>query len=103
MLTVQDLNAAIAECLAEDHPTKSTCVYLAAFQAVKDQFFSDKQEPRLQGAVIPSPQLDSKSEFAGAYAKDPEKALKVADELIDTLSITHPALYRGVIRKLQDI
>lgn len=39
--------------------------------------------------------------FAAAYRRDPIFALTVADELIDTLSVTNPAIYRSVIRKLQ--
>ena len=38
---------------------------------------------------------------AAAYRRDPIFALTVADELIDTLSVTNPAIYRSVIRKLQ--
>ena len=102
MLSKQDLDAAIAECLATDKPTKSTCVYLAAFQAVREQFFSDAPAPPPEMSfAAPAVDFDSDSDFAAAYRRDPIFALNVADELIDTLSVTNPAIYRSVIRKLQ--
>lgn len=81
MLSKQDLDAAIAECLATDKPTKSTCVYLAAFQAVREQFFSDAPAPPPEMSfAAPAVDFDSDSDFAAAYRRDPIFALTVADE-----------------------
>lgn len=49
------------------------------------------------------PTLDSGSEFAEAYNADPQTALSVVDELLDTLSVTNPALYRSAMRKLRNL
>lgn len=108
MLCVQDLDAAIAECLATDKPTKNTCLYLAAFQAVKDYFFSENMveiEPQrmMSFSAAPMPLLNSGSEFAEAFNAAPTEALAVVDEILDTLSVTNPALYRSAMRKLREL
>ena len=56
---------------------------------------------RVMSFAAPDVDFDSDSDFAAAYRRDPIFALTVADELIDTLSVTNPAIYRSVIRKLQ--
>ena len=52
--------------------------------------------------AAPAVDFDSDSDFAAAYRRDPIFALTVADELIDTLSVTNPAIYRSVIRNLHN-
>lgn len=109
MLTRQDLDAGIAECLAANKPTKDTCVYLAAFQTCKERFFNDDVEiPQrmMSHAAAPSLErwhIDSDSEFAEAFNRaDPARAAQIIDELMDTLAITQPAVYRRVIRELSE-
>lgn len=111
MITEQDLHEAIAECKGVRNPNASTCIKLAAFYIVQDHLFgaADRESP---GGYSFSPAAElppaetvtayGESDFAQAVSGlDPEDAWMVMDELMDTLRVINPGLYRGVLRKLR--
>lgn len=125
MITLQDLNAAIAECQGERNPNANTCIKLAAFYTIREQMFggSDKPEaaPVLPGystqsaqsapAVPPAQEqaetyidFDSGSEFSRAIGgKDAFAVWEVMDELMEVLNATNTRLFNGVMRKIHEI
>lgn len=117
MITQQDLQEAIAECLGQRNPNASTCIKLAAFYTIKNELFGNSE--RLEAADIapvsrysyaPQPvnevedkiDYDSDTEFSRAIkGKKASEVLPVIDELMETISALNPRLYAGVLRKLR--
>ena len=108
MITEQDLQAAIAECVGTRNPTSSTCIKLAAFYTIKNELFGKDEHaealPMYSYASQPEETItyDSGSEFSQAiHGKTLTEVLDVIDELMQTLQALNPRLYAGVLRKLQ--
>ena len=110
MITEQDLQAAIAECLGERNPNANTCIKLAAFYTIREQLFPDKTEPQPAGysfATPPEPventiDYESDSEFGQMIrGRDPAEIWPVMDELMQTVQALNPRLYNSVLRKIQ--
>lgn len=121
MITLQDLNAAIAECQGERNPNANTCIKLAAFYTIRQEMFGDAEgkstapAPAVPGystATGPAAQeqaetiidFDSGSEFSRAIdGREAYSVWAVMDELMEVLNATNPRLFNGVMRKLHEI
>jgi hypothetical protein len=112
VITLEDLQAAIAECLGVRNPTANTAIKLAAFYTIKNELFGkdeqlDEKSYRLDDYSYASQTentitLDSGSEFSQVInGKSQAEVLDVIDELMQTLQVINPRLYAGVMRKLQ--
>lgn len=110
MITEQDLQAAIAECLGERNPNANTCIKLAAFYTIRDQLYPGETQPeRLGYSFAPPPEpventiyYESDSEFGQMIrGRDPAEIWPVMDELMQTLQALNPRLYNSVLRKIQ--
>lgn len=110
MITEHDLDAAITECLGQRNPNAQTCIKLAAFYTIKDHLFGKIDAPegeRYSFAASPTQrdvvEYESDTEFAEAInGKNNEDMWSVMDELMSTLSVLHPSLYAGVLRKIAE-
>ena len=118
MITLHDLDTAIAHCQGESNPNAETCKQLAAFYTIKQAMFGGEpatgpiKAPAIDsgysGAAEPVTQpenrkiyYDSGSEFAQAInGKDADQVLDVLDELLGVLQATKPRLYGYVMDKL---
>ena len=132
MITLQDLNSAIAECQGERHPNANTCIKLAAFLTIRKEMFWDEEKqtafPVLPGySTQAAPQVNfpmvstqtapqsqeqaettidfsSGSEVSRAIdGKEAYSVWAVMDELMEVLNATNPRLFDGVIRKIHEI
>lgn len=108
MITKQDLEAAIAECVGQRDPNANTCIKLAAYYTIMRELYPDEQrEPALaySYAAEPEPQtvhINSDSEFARAAEGLPlEQVWALVDELMATVSVLQPRVYAAVLRKLR--
>ena len=111
MITEKDLQEAIAECKGVRSPNANTCIKLAAFYILQDHLFGDRQRedpggysfaPAAEPLPVATVAVFGESDFAQAVTgMDPANAWAVMDELMDTLRIVNPGLYRGVLRKLR--
>ncbi len=105
MITQADLSAAIAECKGKRNPDAKTCIMLAAFLTIQREMFGEEKEAE-HYSFAPAPSrktidIDSGSEFARAIdGREQNEILPVIDELMNTLSVIQPRLYRAVIDKL---
>ncbi len=103
MITMHDLDEAIAECQGQPHPNANTCIKLAAYLTIKE---SMKEQDRTSGGVsfAAQPQqasLSSGSAFAKKIEGLPlEKILTLFDEVMETLQAINPPLYAAIMRKL---
>ena len=111
MITERDLQEAIAECKGQRNPSASTCIKLAAFYIIHDHLFgtADRESPggySFSPAELPPAEtvtVYGDSEFAEAVSGlAPADAWAVMDELMDTLRVLNPGLYRSVLRKLRE-
>ncbi len=108
MITLDDLEAAIAECEGERNPNANTCIKLAAYYTIlnekqgKPPVYSYSAEP-----VSPVKEMVdyySETEFGQAIqSRDITDIMAVIDELMTVLQAIQPRLYDGVMRKLKEI
>ena len=108
MITLDDLEAAIAECEGERNPNANTCIKLAAYYTIlnekqgKPPVYSYSAEP--VSPVKETVDYYSNSEFGREITgRDINDVIKLIDELMATLSAIQPRLYEGVMRRLRDI
>ena len=110
MITLQDLEEAIAECEGQRKPGANTCLKLAAFYTIKNHLYPEEKTPLVyqsMGAYHDSRQperieLDSNSEFARLVnGRKASEVLPVVDELIEALMAINPRLYKSFIRKIE--
>lgn len=113
MITRQDLEAAIAECVGEREPNANTCIKLAAFYTIKRELFPDAaaateapaQPPQTYSYAAPTTaHISSDSEFAHAVEGLPsEDVWGIVDELVEAVMVSQPALYRAVMRRIEEL
>jgi hypothetical protein len=108
MITVDELQAAIAEMQGERNPNANTCIKLAAYYTILNELQGKPDTSGYSSAPAPSVSetVDyySDTEFGQLVQDKPVKdVMSVMDELISVLSAIQPRLYNGVMRKLNEI
>lgn len=110
MITVADLDAAIAECQGERNPNANTCIKLAAYYTIRNAM-SERTVPSdysfspapVQVPVSDTINYNADSDFARLInGRNPDAIWPIIDELMDVLLAINPRLYHGVMRKLDD-
>ena len=106
MITREDLQAAIAECLGKRTPDANTCIKLAAFYTIQRELYGDPETiPSYSFLAAPEQTatiaFDGPSEFAQAInGRKQEDIWPVLDELMSTIQVIEPRLYAAVMDKL---
>lgn len=115
MITLHDLDTAIAKCQGETKPNADTCIKLAAFYTIKEAMFGKTAEepqapPSYSYAAPPVHQSEttinynSGTEFAQAIdGVEAFPVWEIMDELMSVLQATNPRLFAGVMRKIDQI
>lgn len=105
MITLEDLEAAIAECEGERNPNANTCIKLAAYYTIlnekqgKPPVYSYSAEP--VSPVKEKVDYYSETEFGQAIqSKDFAFIMELFDELMSVLQTVNPRLYKGVMSKI---
>ena len=117
MISEQDLLQAIAECQAERDPDASTCKKLAAYFTIYNQMYGKQaaQKPSSISYGMPTysfdaqhtekpdiVSIDSGSEFARKVnGRNAAEIWHIVDDLITSLSVINPRLYRLTMRKIK--
>ena len=100
MIKEEELREAIAECQGERNPNANTCIKLAAYYTILNAM-TGVQETYSRAEPPEQVRYDSGSEFSEAIkGLDTEEILEVMDELMETVSVIVPKLYRATIEKL---
>ena len=89
----------------QKNPTSQTCIKLAAYYTILDHItgrpVADDKPMSYSGGEPERVEYDGESEFAQlVMGKDVRHVLSVMDELMSTLAVIHPNLYRGVMGEL---
>lgn len=116
MITLNDLETAIAKCQGEENPNAQTCIKLAAYYTIREAMYGgppatapmEPEQPSPQYSYDPGPEafvaFDGRTKFAEAVQGLPAAAVwSVMEELMDVLGATNQRLYDGVMRELQKI
>ena len=105
MITLEDLESAIAECEGERNPNANTCIKLAAYYTIlnekqgKPPVYSYSAEP--VSPVKEKVDYYSETEFGQAIQdKDFAFIMELFDELMSVLQTVNPRLYKGVMSKI---
>ena len=101
MIKESELREAIAECQGERNPNANTCIKLAAYYTILNNMISE-ETPSYSRSEAPLQAYDSGSEFSNVIrGRDMSEVLDIMDELMDTISVLMPKLYRATISKLK--
>ena len=113
MITLHDLETAIARCQGESDPDAKTCIKLAAYYTIKEAMFGDTpahiaETPSYSYAPPPASEsvvsYQSGTRFSEAIDGLPAVDVwAVMDELMTVLGATNQRLYDGVMRELGKI
>lgn len=111
MITEQDLQEAIAECLGRRNPDASTCIKLAAFYTIQNELYGKKQMIEMPSYSFSAGNAtendivyDSGTEFSELInGRSIDDILPIVDELVETTKVVNPPLYKAVIRKLTSL
>ena len=116
MITEQDLQEAIAECLGQRNPGISTCLKLAAFYTIKNELYPENTknnkvnnqflpiEYRSESSYQSPPKYFSETEFGKIIENKNEiDILGIFDELMTALQVLQPRLYNNVLDKLNNL
>lgn len=103
MIKESDLREAIAECQGERNPDAKTCMKLAAYYTILNNMYNS-EETYSRAEPPEQVRYNSGSEFSKAIKGIPvDDVLDVIDELMDTVSILMPKLYRATMEKLGNL
>ena len=104
MIKEDDLFDAIAECQGERNPDARTCRNLAAYYTILDHMYKKEDTNSIEGGYSYAPpeiEYHSDSEFYQYVADmDINDIIALFDEVMDTLQIVNPRLYKSIIRKV---
>jgi len=117
VITENDIDAAIAECVGERNPNANTCIKLAAFYTIKQHLFRDTEPVRISPEIAPtnysfSPApdqkpietitIDSDTDFAQVIdGRKQSDIWPVLDDLMSVLRDMVPSLYDKVMSRLR--
>ena len=109
MITEQELHEAIAECQGQRNPNANTCMKLASFYTILDHMYKKTAEDPIEPTYSFANETEntityqSGTEFADAvYGRDVDEIMSIVDELMSTLSVINPPLYRSVMRRVTE-
>ena len=106
MITEQELHEAIAECQGQRNPNANTCIKLASFYTILDHMeekpcYSEMPNYSFANETENTVKYQSGTEFADAiYGRDVDEIMSIMDELMSTLSVINPPLYKSVMRRV---
>lgn len=102
MIREQDLLDAIAECQGERNPTSNTCIKLAAYYTILEHITQREIEPTYSFDSGPQNLYDSGTEFSDTIkGRNAEDWMPIIDDLMTTIQVLIPRLYRATIDKLK--
>ena len=105
MIKEEELLDAIAECQGERNPNANTCIKLAAYYTILNSMRGVQVDtPAYSRASEPTEIVEfrSGSEFSDVIdGKDVRDVMAVIDELMETVEVLIPKLYRATIDKLK--
>lgn len=107
MIKTEELEEAIAECWGQRNPNANTCLKLASYYTILDHLGDEKTEDTTPKYSFAAPPLNIKysdSEYSQMVKdKGIEVVFPIMDDLMNTLSVVNPKLYRSVLRRIDEV
>ena len=101
MIREDELREAIEECHKVKEPDARTCIKLAAYYTILDNL-TEKQDYSFASSSQLS--YNSGSEFSRAVqGLSLDEVMPVMDELMDTVKVLIPKVYRVVVERLKEL
>lgn len=104
MITMHDLEEAIAECQGQPNPNANTCIKLAAYYIIRNEMTVVNDYPSLSfssGAENNDIRIQGETDFLKKINGKPvNQTLLVVDEIMTTMQVVNPRLYEAAMRKL---
>lgn len=107
MITEKELLEAIAECQGQRNPNANTCVKLASFYTILDHM--ERVEKKPESAYSFANEAENIIRYQGGtefaemiHGRDVDEVMSVMDELMSTLSVVNPPLYKSVLRRVAE-
>lgn len=98
MITVDDLDSAIAECMGQKNPNANTCMKLASYLTIKKSMTEPEAERIPQRSYSFAA---AETEFEKKISAMPfEQVVKLFSEVMETLQVINPAFHSAIMRKL---
>lgn len=102
MIKEQELLDAIAECQGTRTPNANTCIKLASYYTILDHIKEEPETIPTYSYSHSAPIYTSETEFGKLIENMSEyEVMTIMDELMTTISVINPRLYKSVIRKLE--
>lgn len=105
MIREDELLDAIAECQGERNPDAKTCIKLAAYYTILNNLYNKEEihEPK-QESYSYAPYKGSGSELREAVnGLTLEDVMPVLEELMETVELLIPKLYKATITRLKEL
>lgn len=115
MITLDDLNEAIAECYGKRDQTSADCVKLAAYMTIREQLYGSPATaviPHAGYSYAAAPanenakatiEIHGDSEFAEAASGMPvEDFAALMDDLVEAVRVVNPRLYAHFMRNVKN-
>lgn len=101
MITISDLDAAIAECQGQPNPNANTCIKLASYLIIKKYMLDEQNKKTDQAFNQTGNFFDSESEFWKKIKSKPiSETLGLFDEVMTTIQVINPPMYASILRKI---
>lgn len=98
MITEKELREAIAECQSARNPTANTCMKLAAYYTILDHTVRNSY------SYSYGPKYKSDTEFGSIVSvKSSSGVMSVMDDLMETLKIIEPQVYKNTLKRLKNL
>lgn len=102
MIKEADLLDAIAECQGDRNPNANTCIKLAAYYTILENIRKPDQEQSYSYAS--GEHYNSNSEFSNAIqGLSMGEIMPVMDELMESIQVLFPKMYKATILRLRDL
>jgi hypothetical protein len=111
VITEQDLQEAIAECLGQRDPNANTCIKLAAYYTIRKELYGEPDQDifPIYSRAAPVEQSEEYVSFNGdtdfsraVNGMNAKRAWEIMDELVDAVRVVNPRLYRGLMKKVEE-
>ena len=96
MITIHDLDEAIAECNGQKNPDANTCIKLASYYTIKKELENVSRETP---AELDQVRYYSEAEPELWNGKTLTELIPLLDELMDALYVLNPKLYNSFMNK----
>lgn len=104
MIKETELREAIAECQGDRNPNANTCIKLAAYYTILNQMYPNEMPTYSYAEPPREVMFNSGSEFSEMIlGKNMDDVLMVIDELMDTVQVLVPKLYRATLEKIKEL